>query len=262
MTCNGHDLNAASADAVGTNSGCGRSGTQLPARVSDPVASLAANLQPGSSASAFSIISHAAAAQASGGGSPPWGSNRSLVSSVTISGDLSLSADVTVTTPSDGSVLYIQNGTLNLNGYKLSTAPGSGLTIVFTSTTGSGSAAPGYSAYPTGGGELNIEAPKSGPWAGIALYTDPRTIGPQSVTYHGNSPTWKITGLVYMPNTSLTVSGAVSKSSNGGACLALIVDSLRINGTGSILMRPEDCASAGVTLPTSLVPNGAPALVL
>jgi hypothetical protein len=257
MTCNGHDLNAKSADAVGVNNGCGP-GSKIDARVPDPIASLAANI-PGNAVSSSAARASSLVSAQSGIPDIGWAGGKILQSAETIAGNLVLDGDVTVRSPPGGSVVYINNGTLNLNGHKLETAAGSGLTIVFTGTNGN-STSP--TPYPTGGGRLNIEASKSGPWAGVAIYIDPHTTAPQTITYHGNSPTWQITGLVYMPHADLTVSGAVGKSSGGGGCFALIVDSLRINGTGSILVRPEDCASAGVNLPTNLVPNGAPALVL
>jgi hypothetical protein len=257
MTCNGHDLSAKSADAVGVNNGCGP-GSKLDARILDPIASLAANI-PGNAAPSSAVRGSSLVSAQSGTPDMRWAGGKILQSAETIAGNLALDGDVTVSSPPSGSVIYINNGTLNLNGHKLETAAGSGLTIVFTGTNGN-STSP--TPYPTGGGTLNIEAPKTGPWAGVAIYIDPHTTAPQTITYHGNSPTWQITGLVYMPHADLTVSGAVGKAAGGGACFALIVDSLRINGTGSILVRPEDCPTAGVNLPTNLVPNGAPALVL
>jgi Flp pilus assembly protein TadG len=264
MTCHGHDLNAGHADAVLTNNGCGTDPGHIDQRVPDPLSGLAGNIL----ASGASLTRAAAAAAASTQTQTQtqtltqWSGNQSLGQTKTVSGGLKLIGNTTVTTPAGGSILNIQDGTLDLSGYTLRTAQGSGLTVVFTSTTGSPTTPPAYAAYPTGGGMLDIAAPTTGTWSGVAIYLDPLTIGPQTIRYHGNSPTWKITGTVYMPHTYLIVSGAVGKSSNGGACIALIVDSIRINGTGSILVRPDDCASAGVTLPTNRLPTGSPALVL
>jgi hypothetical protein len=70
----------------------------------------------------------------------------------------------------------------------------------------------------------------------------------------GNSPTWNITGLVYLPHSNVTFSGAVNKSSNGQSCFALVIDTLRINGTGSILST-GGCAAAGLTMPSGEVPG-------
>ena len=47
------------------------------------------------------------------------------------------------------------------------------------------------------------------------------------------SPTWKITGLVYLPHASVTFSGAVNKASNGQSCFVLLVVNLRVNGGGA-----------------------------
>jgi len=243
MTCNGHDLNADSGDAAGVNNGCGNLQTSHVPRVNDPFAGNVANITPGSPSSGA------------------WSSgSKTLTASTTISGDLTLprNGTVSLTTAAAGSVLYIQNGTLDLNGGTLRVASGGGLTIVFTGTNGnSTSPAP----YPTGGGTLDFAAPASGPWSGVAIYIDPRTTGPQTITYSGNSPTWNITGLVYMPHADMTFSGAVNKASTGANCFALIVDSFRINGTGSILAR-GGCNDAGLTLPFNSIPGGSPALVL
>jgi hypothetical protein len=150
----------------------------------------------------------------------------------------------------------IENGQLDTNGYTLQTAPGSALSIIFSGSDPSGT----YSHYPTGGGTLDFAAPTSGTWKGIAIYQDPKlpSGADVNITDAGNSPTWKITGVVYLPHSSVTFSGAVNKSSNGASCFELVVDNITINGTGSILANGS-CAAAGVTLPTNNV--GAVALV-
>ena len=247
MTCNGHNLNADAGDAAGTNNGCGNVQTSQVPRASDPFSRLSTNIQ--SSGSNGSAAARAGTA---------WSGTRMLQATEIISGNLILSGNTTLSTPTTGSVVYIQNGTLDLNGHTLTGAAGSGLTFVFTGTNGNSDSP---TPYPTGRGTLNITAPTSGPWAGVAVYIDPRTTGPQTVTYAGNSPNWYITGLVYMPHANLTLSGAINKATTGADCIALIVDSLRFNGTGSILAR-GGCTDAGLTLPTNTIPNGSPALVL
>jgi len=159
---------------------------------------------------------------------------------------------VTVTTASPGSVLVIENGQLDTNGVTLKTAANSALTIIFSGTAGS------YTHAPTGGGTLDFPAPTSGTWQGIAIYQDPALTTGVDISAAGNSPTWDITGVVYLPHSSVTFSGAVNKSSNGASCFELVVDNITINGTGSILAH-GGCAAAGVTLPTNNV--GAIALV-
>lgn len=164
-----------------------------------------------------------------------------------------------ITSASPGSVVVIENGTLDLNRSTLQTLVGSGLTLVFTGTAGNYSSTP----YPTdqgGGATLNITAPTSGTWSGIAIYLDP-AMPARSISYAGSSPTWDITGLVYMPHASLKFKGAVNKGSNGSACFVLVVDSITIKGTGAILAH-GGCAAAGVTMPTNTVSTGTPDLVM
>ena len=56
-------------------------------------------------------------------------------------------------------------------------------------------------------------------------------------------------GLVYLPHSSVTMSGAVNKSSSGSTCFVLVVDNITINGTGSIFANNSQCGSAGLTEP-------------
>jgi hypothetical protein len=172
---------------------------------------------------------------------PPSTANHGIVC-----GDLQLQGDVTLTTASPGSLLVIVNGQLDTNGHTLKTAAGSALTIIFTGTAGS------YTHAPTGSGTLDFPAPTSGTWSGVAIYQDPSLTSGTDISAAGNSPTWDITGLVYLPHASVTFSGAVNKSSNGASCFALVVDNITINGTGDILAK-GGCAAAGLNLPTNTV---------
>ena len=140
-------------------------------------------------------------------------------------------------------MLVIENGQLDTNGNTLQTASGSALTIIFSGTSGN------YTHAPTGGGTLDIQAPTTGTWHGIAIYQDPSLTTGVDISAAGNSPTWDITGLVYLPHSSVTFSGAVNKSSNGGSCFVMVVDNITINGTGSILDR-GGCTAAGLTMPS------------
>jgi hypothetical protein len=163
-----------------------------------------------------------------------------------VCGDLKLNGDVTLTTASPGSVLLIENGKLDMNGHTLKTAAGSALTIIFSGTTGN------YTHAPTGGGTLDFNAPTSGAWSGVAIYQDPALTTGVDISAAGSSPTWNISGLVYLPHSSVLFSGAVNKSSNGASCFALVVDNITINGTGEIL-KTGACAAAGLNLPTNNV---------
>ena len=246
-TCNGHTTNADYGDAHGTNgggAGCGNVQRSNVPILADPYSGLASNI-PANPCSSYPQ-------EPAGKKDPPlpvsnqWSGSMSWSGNKFVCGDLQLTGDTTIT--ASGGVLVIENGQLDTNGYRLSTASGSSVTIIFSGTSGS------YTHAPTGGGTLDIQAPTSGAWSGVALYQDPSLTSGVDISAAGNSPTWDITGLVYLPHSSVTFSGAVNKSSNGASCFGLVVDNITINGTGSILAHGS-CAQAGLNLPTGSVPG-------
>jgi Flp pilus assembly protein TadG len=245
-TCNGHNLNADNGFAHGTDSGCGINQISNADTVTDPYAGLAANI-PTNSCSSYPQ-EPAKNKDPDLPASNKWSGSKSLSGNVQICGDLQLTADVTIDAPS-GAVLVIQNGQLDTSGHTLRTASGSALTVVF-----SGDNSGGYTHAPTGGGTLDITAPTSGVWSGVAIYQNPSLTLGVDISAAGNSPTWDITGVVYLPHSSVTFSGAVNKSNNGQSCFVLVVDNITINGTGSILSH-GGCAAAGVTMPQATVPG-------
>jgi Flp pilus assembly protein TadG len=246
--CHGHDLKADNGDAHKTDSGCGVIQNSNVPIAPDPYKSLASNI-PGNTCNSYSW-------EPIKKSDPPlsaanqWSGAKTLAATTIVCGDLQLTGDVTLTTASPGSVLVIENGQLDTGGCKkgctLQTAAGSALTIIFSGTAGS------YTHAPTGGGTLNFNAPTSGTWSGVAIYQDPALTSGVDISAAGNSPTWDITGLVYLPHSSVTFSGAVNKSANGASCFALVVDNITINGTGDILAK-GGCAAAGLNLPTDTV---------
>jgi hypothetical protein len=66
----------------------------------------------------------------------------------------------------------------------------------------------------------------------------------------GNSPTWNISGIIYVPNSDLLFSGVVNKANNGLDCFVLVDYTFQSNGTGTILENQSKCAQYGVTLPS------------
>lgn len=86
------------------------------------------------------------------------------------------------------------------------------------------------------------------------MYQDPSLTSGVDISAAGNSPTWDLTGAVYLPHSSVTFSGVVNKASNGKSCFAMVVDNITINGTGSILEHGQ-CAQAGLAMPTGQVPS-------
>lgn len=245
-TCNGHDLNADIGDAHGTNDGCGNKRHSNVPVTADKYAPLASNIPASDCPAGYWQ------APKKKGAPPP--SNqlsgiRPLVGVYQVCGDLQLMGDTTINTASSGAIILITNGDLDTNGYKLETSNGSALTIIYTGVNSAS-----YSHVPTGGGIIDITAPKTGLWSGVAMYQNPSLTQGVDVSAAGNSPAWDITGLVYLPHADVTFSGAVNKSSSGKSCFVLVVDTLLINGTGSILARGE-CPQAGLDMPTNPVPS-------
>lgn len=249
--CNGSNLHADYGLAHGTNSGCGVIQVSGVPAVADPYASLATNI-PTNTCSSYpqEPSSHSDPALPS---SNLWTGSQSLSGNVQVCGDLQLTGDVTINAPA-GAVLVIENGQLDTNGHTLSTADGSALTVVFSGTNGGS-----YTHAPTDThngtkGTLDITAPTSGPWSGVGLYQDPNLTTGVNISSAGSSPTWDITGLVYLPHASVTISGAINKSSHGQACFVMVMDDVTINGTGDIT-ETGGCKAAGLTMPTAGVPS-------
>jgi Flp pilus assembly protein TadG len=252
-TCNGHNLGADNGLAAGTDNGCGVAEYSNVPVVADPYAHLASNI-PTNTCGSYPQ-EHAKKNGTRLPASNLWTGTQALSGNAQVCGDLQLTGDVTINTPAAGAVLVIENGQLDTNGHTLTSSSGSGLTVVFTGTN-----AAGYTYAPTGGGTLNVAAPTSGVWSGVAIFQDPKLTTGVDISAAGNSPTWDITGLVYLPNSNVTFSGAVNKSSNGQSCV-LVVNTILINGTGSILST-GGCAAAGLHMPSGTIPSGRGQLVL
>jgi Flp pilus assembly protein TadG len=264
-TCNGGDLGAPIGAAANTNNGCGVKKYSNVKPITDPYAGLASKIPVNptpcpSNPPQLPVHNHDPALPASN----QWPvSQPSLDGKNTfVCGDLQLTANVTVDAPA-GAVLVIENGRLDTNGHSITTLDGSALTVIFTGDN-SHFHAPIDS---TGGGKLDIAAPTSGDWKGVAIYQDPTASNGTTpltngvdISAAGNSPAWAITGLVYLPNSSVTLSGAVNKAGFGKSCFAIVVKDITVNGTGMITPNGE-CIPAGLTMPSTTLP-GRPTLVL
>jgi hypothetical protein len=246
-TCNGHNLGAPIGAAHNTNNGCGVAQISNVPAAADPYLALASNIpanpcssypqKPGKKGTALPASNLLS-------GSQSWSGN------VIKCGDVQLTGNVTVNAPA-GAVLVIENGQLDTNGYSITTTSGSGLTVIF-----SGDNSGSYTHAPTGGGTFDFAAPTSGLWSGVAIYQDPNLTSGVDISAAGNSPTWKITGVVYLPKSSVTLSGVVNKAGFGKSCFVLVVLDITVNGTGEILPNGE-CIPAGVlNMPTTTVPGG------
>jgi hypothetical protein len=254
-TCNGSNLNATYGLAHGTNNGCGNNQQSNVPIVADPYNALHTKIPPNTCSSYPQETKHGS--NWSGGTS--WSGNQNLSGSVQMCGDVRLTGNVVINTADDktGAVLVIENGQLDLNGFTLSTANGSAVTIVFSGTSGS------YQHIPTDnstgqGGVLDIQAPSgsSALFQGMAIYQDPSLTTGVDFTYMGNNPDWKLSGGVYLPNSNVKISGDVSQSTNGADCFVMVTNTVLINGTSNIYQQSpggSGCKPAGLNMPSATI---------
>jgi len=204
--CNGSDLGAGLGIAHGTSSGCGAKQVSNAPIPPNPFDSLKSNIPKLSDSGCNGIYPP----ETPGNGNHP---ATTTVVANQLSGTLNLTGgnnfrcgdvvvynDVTVNTPlGQPAVLVIENGGLDLNGHSLTTSSGSQVTLVFSgdNTAGISHHAP-FDSTNSNTSKLDLAAPTSGPWSGVAIYQDPiLAAGPAlDVSAAGNSPTWNITGLV------------------------------------------------------------------
>jgi Flp pilus assembly protein TadG len=242
-SCNGGDLGAPIGAAHDTNDGCGVAKYSNVPVVADAYAALASNI-PADPCTSYPQKPTKKNDPALPAGNK-WTGTKSLSGNVFVCGDLQLSVNVTIDAPA-GAVLIINNGQLDTNGFSITTSNGSAMTLVFSGSNGS------YTHGPTGGGILDIAAPTTGAWKGVAMYQDPKLTSGVDLADAGNVPAWNLTGLAYLSKASVTLSGAVQKAGYGKSCFAVVVKDITINGTGMILPNGE-CIPAGLKMPNSTV---------
>lgn len=230
-TCNGTNSNGGANSITygpsGSNKKCSPS-VQETSVFADPYSSLASNI-PANSCSSYP--------GATVSGSVTWGAVQHYCGTVSVS-------SATITTPSTGTLLIIENGDLNI-ATQLLTAAGSGLTVLLTGTNAG-------SHVLSGSGDMNIAAPPagSGTWSGIAVYQNPALTSGVDMSSAGNAPTWDISGVIYVPNSNLQFKGVVNKANNGLDCFILVDFSFQSKGTGDILENQSQCAAYGITPPS------------
>ena len=269
--CNGHDLGLGISFAVGSNSGCGAQQMHQAALQDPYFIQISGNIShfptplsqcPGGYPQETHQGNHysvAASNQLAGGTLNLSPGNNFKCGDQMLTGNV----NVTVNGGNGGSaVLIVENGQLDLNGFTFQMADNkSALTIVFT-----GDNTGGYTHAPTdntngSGGVLNITAPAAGsgsPWQGMAIVQDPSLTNGVSVSAAGNSPTWDITGLIYMPHASITLKGAIDKSNFGNQCVVMVADNFQISGTGGVMKTDiGQCAAAGLNMPQATIPGSA-----
>jgi hypothetical protein len=140
-------------------------------------------------------------------------------------------------------IYILDQGSLSMVGN--STLTGAGVTIIFTSSTGSN-----YATASIGGGAIiNLSAPTTGSTAGIALYGDRNMPVGTSYSFGGGS-SQTIQGIAYFPKGA--VSWAGNPTTTSSTCMELIADTITLVGDSGFA---TNCSAFGAKVlgPTSLL---------
>ena len=236
------NLNANAGDAHGLNIGCGNVQRANVPTVADPYAGLASNIPANPCGGIYPqepivilgiLVGPALPALNKWTGSKSWSGNN------IICGDLQLTGNTTIDA-SPNAVLVIYNGKLDLNNKTLQTSSGSGLTVVFAGTN---SLLPLFQHSVFGSGTLDIAAPITGPWSGIAVYQAPNLTLGVDLTAAVLGATWDISGMVYFPNSVVASIGAINKATNGPRCFGMVVGTVAFALGASIFPNNNQCSS-------------------
>jgi hypothetical protein len=240
-SCN-NPQGATSTIATNSNAACG--GPVSTKQLDDPYASLKSKI-PSSSCTSGSKTKITASTLALDPSTPVvWCNGAQLQTDVTTSGT------GVIVIYKVGNSGY---GNFDPNGHTFKSGSASGVTLIFTgsatgSTAQSGMIEPN-SKVGSSLGTVDIAAPTSGTWSGMAVYTNPDQSQAVSYTPNGqNATVLNITGAVYMPHAQMTFNGSFNKATNGLDCLALVVDTFR--GNGALKEQQTQCSQAGLTPPT------------
>jgi len=133
---------------------------------------------------------------------------------------------------------YIDRGDLSVASG--ATISGTGVTIVFGDTTGN--ACGGVSV--TGGSSLNLTAPTSGNFSGLALYRSSECDAAEDFTFSGTTDS-TIFGAIYNPSAGVKFTG---NGTVGSTCLQVIADTVTFTGNSTL---GSTCAAAGTTTVTA-----------
>ncbi len=156
-------------------------------------------------------------------------------------GGFSLNAHADVTM--NPGVYIMDSGSFSINGQ--ATLTGTGVTIILTSSTGS--------SYPTvsinGGAEVNLTAPTSGTYSGMAFYQDRNAPLNNSNSFNGGS-TMNINGSVYFPKGQTTFNGGNSITT---PCTQIVAYTITFNGNNTTSINcPTSNSITPITIPASV----------
>jgi Flp pilus assembly protein TadG len=137
-------------------------------------------------------------------------------------GGISVKAGATLTL--NPGIYYLDQGNLSVEGN--GTIKGTGVTLVFTSSTGKNYATASIASNAT----VNLTAPTTGPTAGIVLFGDRNM--PEGTTFKltgGGTQTFG--GAIYLPKAALTYSGG---SGGSTSCTQIIADTVTFTGNSGM----------------------------
>ena len=155
---------------------------------------------------------------------------------------LSVGSNRSLTVPANFGPLYVNGGSVNLQGAFTC----SHCTIVLTNKDTS-STAPIGTFSSNAQATNNITAPTSGTYTGIAIYQDRRATGGTDQINGGSGNV--LSGVVYFPNDTLWLNGTGDAVS---LCSMFVAKNLKFNGTGRIsISSAADAACFGLGLPNT-----------
>lgn len=137
-----------------------------------------------------------------------------------------------------GTTVYVDGGTLSFGSQAHVT--GTDVAFVLTSSNATSNPASIAELDMNGGADLDITAPGSGPYAGIAFYMDRRAPVGRTIRYNGNSGS-TINGAMYFPTAYFEYLGNAQMAAT---CIQLIARRLSFSGNGTIR---NSCSSGGST---------------
>ena len=143
-------------------------------------------------------------------------------------GGISVNAGAVLTL--EPGLYFIDQGNLTVNGG--ATLIGHGVTIIFTSSSGSNYATASFS----GGSTIDLTPPTSGSTAGIVMFGDRRMPVGTAFTFNGGA-TQNLTGSIYLPKAALSYAGG---SDTTNACIKIIADTITFTGNSNLSI---DCSA-------------------
>jgi Flp pilus assembly protein TadG len=135
-------------------------------------------------------------------------------------------------------IVYINGGELSMGAQAHVT--GTNVTFVLTSTNAASNPASIAGVDIGAGANVNITAPSTGSYAGVAIYMDRRATVGRTVKWNGGAD-MKFNGAIYMPSAYFEYNGGADMAAQ---CIQLIARRLDFRGNGSIT---NSCPTGGST---------------